>query len=122
MRKLLYLARVSILLVAVTLIAGMAGCSESPSPFGSPEYPIIHFACGEQHTVGLKFDGTATAVGSNSYFQCNVDDWTNIIGVAAGYFHTVGLKADGTVVTRGWNYYKQCEVRGWMDIIRVAAG
>ena len=30
------------------------------------------------HTVGLKADGTAVAVGYNKYGQCDVSDWTNI--------------------------------------------
>ncbi len=69
MRKSLYLTRVSIFLVAVALIVGMVGCSQSPSPLGSPEYPIVHVACGEQHTVGVKIDGTVVAVGSDYYYQ-----------------------------------------------------
>ena len=30
------------------------------------------------HTVCLKADGTAVAVGYNKYGQCDVSDWTNI--------------------------------------------
>jgi alpha-tubulin suppressor-like RCC1 family protein len=32
----------------------------------------IFFYAGGKHTVGLKSDGTALAVGDNSYGQCNV--------------------------------------------------
>jgi len=122
MKNFLYMRRVSILLITVALIAGMVGCEQAPSPFGYPPYPITHIACGEHHTVGVKIDGIAVAVGSNRYFQCEVDGWRGIIGVDAGSSHTVGLKADGTVVARGSNYDRQCNVDDWMDIIQVAAG
>ena len=92
-------------------------------------------AAGGSHTVGLKADGTAIAMGSNAYRQCNVGNWTDIIQVAAGMIHTVGLKADGTVVAAGSNYHSEChidgsievwdgkcDVGGWTDIIQVAAG
>ena len=40
---------------------------------------IIEVAAGFDHTVGLKADGTAVAVGSNSFGQCDVEGWTDII-------------------------------------------
>ena len=79
-------------------------------------------AGGGYHTVGLSSDGTVVAVGDNSYGQCDVDSWENIIQVAAGYRHTAGLKSDGTVVAVGDNSYGQCGVGGWTDIVQVAAG
>jgi len=52
------------------------------------------------------------AVGDNSYGECEVGSWANIIQVAAGCMHTVGLKKNGTVVAAGgetelphWNLY-----------------
>ena len=59
-------------------------------------------AAGCRHTVGLKSDGTVTAVGDNKCGQCEVSDWSHIISVAAGNVHmaantgnahTVGLKS-----------------------------
>ena len=51
-----YVARASIFLIAVALIAGMVGCD------GEPEYtPMV--AAGGDHTVGLKDDGTVVAAG-----------------------------------------------------------
>jgi hypothetical protein len=81
-------------------------------------------AVGQQHTVGLKSDGTVIAVIGNDYGygQCNVGNWTDIVQVAADYGHTVGLKSDGTVVAVGFNDYGQCDVGGWTDIIQVTAG
>jgi alpha-tubulin suppressor-like RCC1 family protein len=81
--------------------------------------PMI--AAGWFHTVGVKSDGTAVAVGYNYYGQCNVGGWTNITQVAAEW-HTVGLMADGTVVAVGYNDYGQCDVGGWGNITQIAAG
>lgn len=77
---------------------------------------------GYSHTVGLKYDGTVVAVGSNGLAQCNVTDWQDIIGVSAGDFHTVGLKINGTVVAAGDNSFSQCDVGNWKDITAVSAG
>ena len=35
-------------------------------------------AAGHRHTVGLKSDGTVTAVGDNEYGQCDVNGWHGI--------------------------------------------
>jgi alpha-tubulin suppressor-like RCC1 family protein len=77
---------------------------------------------GAWHTVGLRSDGTVVAVGYNSYGQCNVGNWTDIIQVDGGGEHTVGVKSDGTVVAVGYNSYGQCDVGDWTDIIQVVAG
>jgi cupin superfamily acireductone dioxygenase involved in methionine salvage len=61
-------------------------------------------------------------VGENSYGQCDVGNWTDIIEVTAGVAHTVGLKSDGTVVAVGENAYGQCDVGNWTDIIEVTGG
>jgi hypothetical protein len=53
------------------------------------------------------------ASGYNSYGQCEVSGWTDIIQVAAGDWHTVGLKSDGTVIAIGDNRSKQCNVTDW---------
>ena len=53
-----YVARVSIFLVTVALIAGMVGCgSPTPTPPVEPLY-ITQVTAGWAHTVGLKDDGT----------------------------------------------------------------
>ena len=79
-------------------------------------------AIGDAHTVGLKFDGTVVACGSNYCGIFNVSGWTDIVAVAAGSRHTVGLKSDGTVVACGDNAFGHCDVSGWKDIVAVAAG
>ncbi|MGC7873312.1 hypothetical protein ACPUYX_17530 [Desulfosporosinus sp. SYSU MS00001] len=88
-------------------------------------------AAGRRHTIGLKLDGTVTAVGDNNYGQCDVNGWCDIVAVAAGNVHmatntgnahTIGLKSDGTVAAVGWNDYGQCNVSDLCDIVAVAAG
>ena len=73
-------------------------------------------AAGRRHTVGLKSDGTVTAVGNNKFGQCNVSGWRDIVAVAAGCAHTLGLKSDGTMVAVGDNEYGQCDASGWRGI------
>ena len=74
------------------------------------------------HTVGLRSDGTACAVGWNEYRQCEVSDWTGLTAIAAGGQATLGLLADGTVIAAGNGEYGQCEVSGWTDITAVSVG
>ena len=85
-------------------------------------------AAGRRHTVGLKSDGTVTAVGDNNYGQCDVSGWCDIVAVATGNVHlatntgnahTIGLKAEGSVAAVGWNKHGQCDVNDWRDIIAV---
>ncbi len=84
------------------------------------DYPGTVIAAGAYHTVLLHSDGTVSACGDNSYGQCDVDSWKNIVQISAGAYHTVGLKADGTVVAAGDNTYGQCEVSGFKDIVEIA--
>lgn len=84
---------------------------------------------GAGHTVALREDGTVVAVGDNSFGQCNVNEWTDIIAIAAGDWHTVGLHSDGTVVSTRPDedkypdlYINACNVDEWTDIVSIAAG
>ena len=69
------------------------------------------------------------AVGDNTYSQCEVSEWTDIVAIAAGDWHTVGLKADGTVVATGddgtafLNKDKDCcALEDWKNIVAISAG
>ncbi len=42
-------------------------------------------AAGYHHTVGLKSDGTVTAVGDNKYGQCELSGWCGIQVPAIGF-------------------------------------
>ena len=79
-------------------------------------------SAGEDHTVGLKSDGTVVAVGENDNGQCDVSEWTDIVAISAGSSHTVGLKSDGTVVAVGENDFGKCDVSEWTDIVAISAG
>ncbi|MCR8842531.1 hypothetical protein NQ117_02445 [Paenibacillus sp. SC116] len=80
------------------------------------QWPKYTIAAGRRHTVGLKSDGTVTAVGDNKNGQCDVSGWRDMVAVAAGCAHTLGLKSDGTVLAVGDNEYGQCDVSGWHGI------
>ena len=83
---------------------------------------ITTISAGEKHIVGLRADNTVVAMGDNSFGQCNVNEWTNIIEISAGYNYTVGLRVDGTVVATGDNQFGQCNVDNWSDIMAISAG
>ena len=79
-------------------------------------------SAGERHTVGLRADGKAVAVGWNEDGQCKVHEArlggdvssrSDLVAVSAGGFHTVGLRADGTAVAVGMNGFGQCRVSSW---------
>lgn len=133
-RKLGYMSMFSLVSDAVYAVEGtthivILGADGRVSAFGEKESngrtkvgdwtDIVDIACGYDHTVGLKEDGTVAAVGDNAYGQCDVSGWTGIVSVAAGEYVTVGLKEDGTVVATGDNTYGQCNVSEWKDIVAV---
>lgn len=85
------------------------------------QLPSHVLAVGNAHTVALRLNGTVLAVGDNSFGQCDVSDWTDIVAIAAGAYHTIGLKADGTVVAAGDNSRGQCNVGGIGGVIEIEA-
>lgn len=85
------------------------------------ELQNAQIAVGFFHTVGILENGCATATGDNTYGQCDVADWADLVAIAAGAYHTVGLKRDGTVVATGENTYGQCDVSAWQNVCRIAA-
>lgn len=52
----------------------------------------VALALGNEHTVGIDYQGFILATGSNEYGQCNVKDWRDLVAIAAGEYHTVGVK------------------------------
>lgn len=76
----------------------------------------------QNHTLGLRTDGTVVVAGSNPDGACNVSGWTGIVAVSTNPFYTVGLRADGTVLAVGSNENGRCDVSDWTDIVAVSAG
>ena len=85
------------------------------------QMPTGVLAVGNAHTAALRTDGTVLAAGDNTYGQCNVSEWTDIVAIAAGAYHTVGLKADGSVVCTGDNSRGQCDANGCADVAEIEA-
>ena len=61
-------------------------------------------------------DGLVTAEGDNSWGQCNVEGWNDIICVDA-CFDTMGIRADGRVVVTSDE--DRDAVKKWRDIVAV---
>ena len=79
---------------------------------------------GASHIVGLKNDGTVVAAGDNSFGQCNVSNWKNVIAISARSNQTVALLSDGTVVETGTRYGNAdvSMARNWKDMISISSG
>ena len=75
-------------------VKAYSNAATGPYSNGNSGYkrPLAQVAAGEDHTVGLKSDGTVVAVGYNGHGQLNVGSWTGIIQVAAGYVSHRGPK------------------------------
>lgn len=82
----------------------------------------VSVATSGRHTVVLNSDGSVSAFGDNSYGQCNVSSWANVVMVSVGKYHTVALTNNGTVLATGRNTYGECSVSSLRDIVMVSAG
>ncbi len=94
----------AVLLSVVLTVAGALSASTTPQ-----------IACGGNHTISLKSDGTVWAWGRNgdgqlgygtdTYSKTPVqvktdskgNDFGDVTAIAGGFFHTIALKKDGTV-------------------------
>lgn len=79
-------------------------------------------ACGDDHIVGLRKDGTVVVAGNCRYGEDNVGDWTDIVKVAADDICTYGLKKDGTIVVTGWLLCEDtiADMLSWTDLVDFA--
>lgn len=78
-------------------------------------------AAGTFHTVALKADGTAMAVGSDTHDRCNVSGWNDLIAID-GYSDSIGLKSDHTVLFAGSAMYGAGFVFAWENIVAISSG
>ena len=102
-------------------VLGKIQQKQAAEPKADPKR-IVAVSAGYNHTAVLYADGTAAAVGSNKYGECNLSSWNNLVAVAAGFGITTGLKKDGTVVAAGSTIKCRCAVSGWRDIVAISAG
>lgn len=77
---------------------------------------------GRSHTVGLTRGGTVPATGWNDDGQCDVANWSDVVGIAAGWHRTLGWRGDGKVVAAGRANEGACAVEGWREIVALACG
>ncbi|MCL6591934.1 MAG: putative Ig domain-containing protein [Firmicutes bacterium] len=80
---------------------------------------VIFIACGQNHSLALKSDGSIWTWGKNNYGQLGEGSTNNrnipiqvaglsgIIAVSGGAGHSLALKSDGSVWAWGDNYYGQ---------------
>ena len=81
-------------------------------------------SAGNLHTVALREDGTAVAVGDNENYQCGIDDSENVVAVDAFGNTSVELESNHTIYiyssdysTESWNKFANLK-----DIVAVSAG
>ncbi|HTV40340.1 MAG TPA: LamG-like jellyroll fold domain-containing protein [Candidatus Sulfotelmatobacter sp.] len=85
---------------------------------------VVRIACGANHALALKNDGTVVAWGNNSDGQTNVPaGLANVIDISAGVQHSLALLSNGVVVAWGDNTYGQTNVPpGLTNVVAIAAG
>ncbi len=103
----------SILLVVTVVVHGQStgsivGWGEQVVVEQAALDSLVVVAAGNEHSLGLKSDGTILAWGDNALGQCDVPaPNADFVAVAAGGGHSLGLKSDGTFVAWGNNDYGQ---------------
>ncbi len=97
--------------LAVIVCAG-APPAVQPAQAGTDENPIVPetISAGEDHTCGIKSDGTLACWGRNDYGQSTPPGGT-FRQVSAGEYHTCGVKSDGTLACWGSNDWGQSTLR-----------
>jgi hypothetical protein len=83
------------------------------SPILDVGIAYAHISAGLAHTVLLRSDGSAVAIGNNQFGQCNIprlDEGIKYTQISAGIGHTVLLRSDGSAVAIGANRGGQCNI------------
>ncbi len=63
-------------------------------------------AVGDQHSCGLRGDGSALCWGNNGYGQATVPAGATFTALVAGDYHTCGLRDDGSALCWGYSAYE----------------
>lgn len=84
---------------------------------------IKALACGTQHLVGLREDGTVVQADSSVAGRSSAETagWKNVTAIAAAGNYTLGLHADGTVSYAGPMPDARQEVTRWRNVAAIAA-
>ena len=88
----------------------------------SPSEKFTEIACGENHSIGIKEDGTVVTWGNNNGGQYNNSPSGKIVQIACGAYHSVGIREDGTLVTWGDNDWGQYNNSPEGKFIKIACG
>ncbi len=84
---------------------------------------VVALAAGDNHSLGLKNDGTVVTWGDNEYGETMVPTGLgNVVLVVAGQYHSLALKSDGTVVAWGANIVGQSAVPAGLNNVIALAG
>jgi len=111
----------AIVLKADGTAAALSNNGHNLTPDLSAVKDIVQIDAGSEHVLLLHNDGTVTAVGSDAYGQCRVENWTEVTAIAAGADFSVGLRSDGTLYACGSDISGQCQVAGITDVMEIAA-
>ena len=58
---------------------------------------IISIAASDSSIIGLKVNGTVEIVGSDTYGQCSIREWDDVVAITAGNKLTAVLRANGEI-------------------------
>lgn len=85
---------------------------------------LVALAAGDNHSLGLRGDGSVLAVGANDAGESTVPPGlTRVVGLAAGSAHSVAVRENGTVVSWGNNDFGLTNTPvAWSNVVAVAAG
>jgi alpha-tubulin suppressor-like RCC1 family protein/serine/threonine protein kinase len=122
---------------AIPIMTGRPDPTAPPRPTDAPDgtsTPVVRgpivirtaptFACGAQHMVAVRGDGTVWSHSEPAITALQVPSGlAGVIAVAAGQQHTLALRYDGTVVAWGMNGLGQTNVpAGLNNVVAIAAG
>lgn len=85
---------------------------------------LVALSAGDNHSLGLRGDGSVLAVGANDFQQASVPaGLSRVVGIAAGSSHSVALRENGRVMAWGNNAFGLTNVpSSWSNLVAVAAG
>ena len=127
--------RVLVLALAVGLLSACADdeggdgmlTTQQPAVTGTPtlakplpEAEFISVSAGEDHTCGVKGDGTVVCWGDNDYDQADPPAG-KFTSVSSGEYYSCGVKTDGYVVCWGANWNDQADPPAG-EFVSVSAG